>query len=296
MNFRIALIIPMALGIGTTALAQDSSIAPRVDKLEREMRAVQRKVFDGPAGQFFEPDIKPDANAPNTPSNSTTPVTDLIARVDALEGQVARLTGQVEQQGFRLKKLEDQLAAQAMPVNPPQISATPSGQGNASSPTPSAAKSATSPPKQEASATRRAAVAAIVKPETGDAAEDSYSYGFRLWDAKFYPEAQEQLKQTVAKFSSHSRASYAQNLLGRAYLDDGKPALASVALYENYQKRPRGERAPDSLFYLGTALIRLDKKAEACKVYSELSEVYPAEANGRLNAGIARGKAAAGCK
>ncbi len=67
---------------------------------------------------------------------------------------------------------------------------------------------------------------------------DSYSYGFRLWDAKFYPEAQAQLKATVDKYGDASVASRAQNLLGRAYLDDGKPALASVAFYENYQKRP----------------------------------------------------------
>src|SRR3546814_5892874 len=76
---------------------------------------------------------------------------------------------------------------------------------------------------------------------------DAYIYGYRLWEAKFYPEAEAQLKSVVEKYSSHRRASFAQNLLGRAYLDEGKPALASVAFYENYQKRPKGERAPDKI-------------------------------------------------
>ena len=94
-----------------------------------------------------------------------------------------------------------------------------------------------------ASDARKTAVAAIERPDTGDAANDAYTYGFRLWDAKFYPEAQAQLKATVDKYGDSSVGSRAQNLRGRAYLDDGKPALASVAFYENYQKRPRGERA-----------------------------------------------------
>src|SRR3546814_9992051 len=82
---------------------------------------------------------------------------------------------------------------------------------------------------------------------TGNEADDAYTYGFRLWDAKFYPEAQAQLKATVDKYGASPVASKAANLLGRAYLDDGKPALASVAFYENYQKRPKGDRAADSL-------------------------------------------------
>src|SRR3546814_10854581 len=94
----------------------------------------------------------------------------------------------------------------------------------------------TTPPPDEG---RKAAVAAVERPDTGDAAEDAYIYGYRLWEAKFYPEAEAQLKSVVEKYSSHRRASFAQNLLGRAYLDEGKPALASVAFYENYQKRPK---------------------------------------------------------
>ena len=139
-------------------------------------------------------------------------------------------------------------------------------------------------------------VAAIVMPDTGEAAEDAYIYGYRLWEAKFYPEAQAQLKKMVEEHPGHRRASFAQNLLGRAYLDDSKPALASVALYENYQKRPRGERAPDSLYFLSTALVQLGKKTEACRVLAELQDVYPEVAGGRLADRVASGKAAANCK
>ncbi len=129
----------------------------------------------------------------------------------------------------------------------------------------------------------------------GDAAGDAYSYGFRLWDAKFYPEAQAQLKATVDKYGDGSVGSRAANLLGRAYLDDGKPALASVAFYENYQKRPRGERAPDSLAYLGEALIQLKKPADACKVYAELEQVYGSTLSSGLRGMMDKGRTKAKC-
>jgi hypothetical protein len=39
---------------------------------------------------------------------------------------------------------------------------------------------------------------------------------------------------------------------------------------------PKGERAADSLFYLGQALMRLEQAEQACKAYAELEAVYGA--------------------
>ena len=132
------------------------------------------------------------------------------------------------------------------------------------------------------SAARTAAVAAIESPATGDAFEDGYNYGYRLWEAKFYPEAQVTLDETITKYPKHKRASYARNLLGRAWLDDKKPATAVKIFYDNYKTDPRGERAPESLFFLGSALTDLDKTAEACEAFGELAKAYPDAATGRL--------------
>lgn len=266
-----------SLLVAAPAAAQDSNVGKRVDRLEKEMRAVQRKVFPGGSSRFFEPDIAPDATTPVVPSTTSSAVSDLIARVDTLERSLASLTDQVEQNGFRLKQIEDKMAAAAAPESP-DISAT--------VPLP-----ATAAPDPE----RVSGVASIVMPDTGDVGEDAYIYGYRLWEAKYFPEAQVQLKKAAADHPKHRRASFAKNLLGRAYLDDGKPALASVALYENYQELPRGERAADSLYFLSTALVQLDKKEDACRVLSELQEVYPSAAAGRLSARVTRGKAAADC-
>lgn len=279
----------------SSAVAQNVAIDVRVDRLEKEMRAVQRKVF--PGGAPLEAEItRPAAPvvAPGTPSSA--PIADLTARVAALESQLASMTGQVEENSFKIRQLEEafnrykaEAQARTEVVTPPAVAVTP------------APTAATAAPKQAAPASgsateaRKLAVAAIERPSTGDAAGDAYSYGFRLWDAKFYPEAQAQLKATVDKYGAASVASRAANLLGRAYLDDGKPALASVAFYENYQKRPRGDRAADSLAWLGEALIQLKKPADACKVYAELEQVYGATLSASLRGMMDKGRTRAKC-
>ncbi|WP_420146274.1 tetratricopeptide repeat protein [Sphingobium sp.] len=285
------------------AAAQNAPVEVRVDRLDKEMRAVQRKVF--PAGTPLEAEITRPATptvAPGSPAS--TPIADLTARVGALESQLASVTGQVEETSYKLRQLEeafnkykaetDARLAEPAPVAVPTVRpATPV----ATEPAPAAAqpKPAAPKPAPVASEGRKTAVAAIERPDTGDAASDAYNYGFRLWDAKFYPEAQGQLKATVEKYGTSPIASKAQNLLGRAYLDDGKPALASVAFYENYQKRPRGDRAADSLTYLGEALIQLKKPADACKVYQELEQVYGESLSNGLRGMMTAGRAKAKC-
>lgn len=290
-TFGITILLTSLL-VSTPASAQNANVDKRVDRLEQEMRAVQRKVFSGGSTRYFEPEITAESG-PASPATAitTSAVTDLIARVDTLERSLANLTGQVEENGFRLKKIEDRLAAAEAPAAIPNAtSAAGTAPIVAPKATPKAAVEAAPDPK------RVVGVAAIVMPDTGDAGEDAYVYGYRLWEAKFYPEAQTQLKKMVEDHAGHRRASFAQNLLGRAYLDDKKPALASVALYENYQKRPRGERAPDSLYFLSTALVQLGKKADACRVLAEMQDVYPEVASGRLADRVTSGKAAANCK
>ena len=123
---------------------------------------------------------------------------------------------------------------------------------------------------------------AIEKPSTDDKGEDEYSYGYRLWEAKFFPEAQQQLLRVVQQYPRHSRISYARNLLGRAYLDDGKPGTAAQYFLQNYQADRKGDRAADSLLYLGVAMSRLKEEKRACVAFAEFRQTYPTELAGRL--------------
>jgi TolA-binding protein len=319
---RILMALPLlaaGLAVSVPANAQ-TAIEGRVNKLEREMRAVQRKVFPGGAQAQVEPQITaPQApiEAPGTPAGS--PIANLESRVAALESQQMTLTGQVEQAQYKLRQMEEAFEAYRR-ANDGRLTALEGGgaaapapatrsEGEEAAPAPAPTRTpgngggvlklpADSATRAPAAATAAPAVAAagVDKPApSGDPAEDAYVYGYRLWSAKRYSDAATQLKTVVDKYPKHRRASWAQNLIGRAYLDDGKPSLASIAFYDNYKKMPDGERAPDSLFYLADALVQLKKPKDACEVYAELSDVYADRISATMKADIQRGRTAAKC-
>ena len=299
----------IALAAAMPAAAQDTNIGKRVERLEKEMRAVQRSVFPGGSPTFFEGEIAPD-NTPGERSRANAPVIDLTARVDALEAQLQTLTGQTEQNAFQLRELEKAFTAYkaemdkrfADPAVVDPAAADPTATPASLAPVVKApATAAATPTKKPAAkpgapdAARLALVKKVEVPSTGNETQDAYDYGFRLWDDKLYPEAQAQLKTVVAKSPKTNLASYAQNLLGRAYLDEGKPSLAAVAFYNNYKDRPSGPRAPHSLMYMGVALDKLGRKADACKAFRELDEVYGDKAPQDVRTDAAAAKAKAGC-
>jgi TolA-binding protein len=275
--------LTVLLAIGAMAAPLAAQTAPelnqRVTRIEKELRAVQRKVF--PNGQPLEPQIAPPAPvAEPAGTPATSPIADLTARVDGLEAQIRTITGQAEQNSFRMRQLEEQVAALTAEMK--ALSAPPAPAPSADAPSPVDAPAAPDS-------------AGVTRPSTGDPAEDGYLYGFRLWSAKNYAAAQTELKRVAERYPNHRRASFAQNLLGRAYLDEGKPALAAVALYDSYQKWPKGERAAESLYWLGQALTRLKRTGDACKAYAQFGDDYAETASAGLKAQVAAARKQAKC-
>lgn len=287
-------------GLATEAHAQAApeSTDIRLRRIEAELRAVQRKVFPDGAGKSFGPEITPPTTGSTQPVPTPTAVTDLLSRMDAVESQLQRLTAASEENQNHIAKLEARVAALEVAGAAPASSAAPSGQPPATPATLTSAPAAEQPApikpaakpaaiksdtaKAEASPDRVAAVMAIEKPSTTDKGEDEYAYGYRLWEAKFFPEAQQQLLRVVQQYPRHARISYARNLLGRAYLDDGKPGTAAQYFLQNYQADRKGDRAADSLLYLGVAMSRLKEEKRACVAFAEFRQAYPSELTGRL--------------
>jgi TolA-binding protein len=310
----LALAAPSLPAFGQTTDAAAAEV--RLRKLEAEMRAVQRAVFPGTDGKFFPPQVQ-SATGAATPAGTpaATPVSDMLTRMEALEGQMARITAQNEVNTNKLTQLEARVAAlgaaAAVPAatgaTPPAVTTSaPSANltamsGGTSSPRPAttpAVTTATSPRPAAAtgpSAQRLAAVRAVEKPKTDDAGDDEYSYGFRLWEAKFQPEAQQQLKLFLDKYPRHSRVSYARNLLGRSLLDENKPREAAQWFLQNYQANKAGERAPDSLVFLAESMRQLKDTQRACVALSQFVDEYPREAAGRLKAQYDQTRAGVKC-
>jgi TolA-binding protein len=298
------------------ATAQDTD--SRLRKVESEIKALQRKVFPGPDGTYFEPEVAtPNGNAaPRQPvgTPSTSALTDVLARLDSIEAQLNRLTARSEVNENAISMLEDRLDALEAKTAPPAPATTPEvapEQPSGAIPVPdtvdrnlSAMKTpgkltpspVASKPAGKPSAARLAKVQAVAKPDTGNPGDDEYSYGFRLWDAGLYPEAAQQLKLYVDKYPKDPKISYGRNLLGRAYLDDKQPAAAAAYFLQNYQSDPNGARAPDSLLFLAESMLALKDSTKACRALAEFSDKYPALATGRLQDQYDKDRKQAACK
>jgi TolA-binding protein len=269
MRFHIVAALLMASVAAPAAAQRSESTERRIERLEQELRAVQRRVF--PGGAQVAPEIeqqRPGEVLSGAPASSA--VADLTARVDALEGQLRELTGQVEQNGNRLRQLEDGLNRFRDSAGA-RLDVLERGSAPAAEP---ARPSTPSSPQPRAEAEDDVPPAESPAPSGDAAAEAAYNAGFRLWEGKRYAEAQKALEAAAKRYPKSKWASWASNLAGRAYLDGGKPATAAKTFLANYQANPKGERAADSLYFLGQALVALDKPADACKAYDELQDVY----------------------
>ena len=304
--FPLVLVVPTLMPI--TAYAQSEgaeTTETRLRRVEGQMRALQRKVFPDGAGKTFAPEIAPgDPTATLAPaSGNAGALADVLSRMDAVEAQIKALTANGEDTQNRLGKLENRVGAvetaQASTAPPPPPpTAAPSGDmmqpappvkparhsanGGSAAMLDSASAPSSPAPLSPASADRSAAVAAIERPSSDDKGEDAYTYGYRLWEAKFFAESEAVLLDFVQQYPNHKRISYARNLLGRAYLDDNKPGASAQWFAQNYRADKAGDRAPDSLLYLAVAMTRLKETKRACIALGEFHQTYPTEADGRL--------------
>lgn len=291
MHLRIAVSVAAVAALYSPAVAQQTQATPeqRINRLEQQLRQVQGRVFvrgqpADTAGFVYEP------------AATQSSVTALNDRLAALERQMADILRLSEENGNRLNTIAadmgrlrsdqeqriaalERRAAEAVPVV-----VDPAATPLAVQPKP--APPVTTTPKPTGGA-------ATVTPE--DPGEDAYSEGFRLWQSGSYAGAITSLRSFVAAYPRHRRVSWANNLIGRSLLDSGQARAAAEALLANYRSNPKGERAPDSLFYLGQSLMKLGQPGQACKAYAELEDVYGGKIRADLAKLLAPAKTQAGC-
>jgi TolA-binding protein len=273
------------------APAQRAQPSPeqRIDRLEKQVQQVQRQVF--PKGRPADT-----AGFLDDPAATQSSVAAIAQRLDSLERQMTDLVRMTEEnsnrqrtqdaeierlrgdQDRRIAELEQRIAAAA---------AAPA----AETPAPSEQPAAAAKPKPNVSTMS----AEPLEPQQ-DPAEAAYTEGFKLWETGRYDDAITALRAFVSAYPKHRRVSFANNLIGRALLDKGEARAAVPAFIANYRGNPGGERAPDSLYYLGQALMKLGQPAQACNAYSELDEVYGAKVRPDLKKLQVEAKQQAQCK
>jgi TolA-binding protein len=224
-------------------------------------------------------------------------VTTLITRLDAVERQLAEMTRSAEENGNRIAVMEADVARlradqerrlRALETAPAAGADTPAEGGEATA-------SDVPPAPRPIVETSRPDPAGDPVLDPTLAAEAAYDKGFQLWTARKFDAAIRELDAMIKAYPTNRRVSWAHNLAGRAMLDKGQPRAAAERLLANYRRDPKGERAQDSLFYLGQALMKLGQPSQACKAYAELEDVYGGQVRAPLKAALPGAKAEAKC-
>jgi TolA-binding protein len=278
-------ILCTALAAGPAAARhQNATPEQRIERLEKQVRQVQGRIF--PKGQPVDT-----AGFNDEPAATQASVTNLITRLDAVERQMAEAVRSSEENGNRIAVMEADLA---------RLRADQERRLRALETAPAAA-AVVPEPADEPATTTPAPKAASFTPASdpaldGDAgAEAAYDKGFQQWSARQYDAAIKSLDAMIKAYPEHRRVSWAHNLAGRALLDKGQPRAAAERLLANYRRDPKGERAQDSLFYLGQSLVKLGQPGQACKAYGELEAVYGGTLRAPLRKDLPAAKSAAKC-
>lgn len=292
-HFRFTLPAAILAAIVVTPALAQRQVPPeqRIERLERQVQQMQRRVF--PQGQPADT-----AGFFNEPAATQAAVSNLDNRIGALERQLANFLRQSEENAFRVSQLEAELnrfreqEARLRMLEQRLDSLVAAGPSVAG-------EELGSEPDQPAVSRPAPADAGPAPSLTADAdvdgGEEAYDVGYEHWRDGRYDQAITALRAMASSFPNHRRVSWANNLAGRAMLDKGEPRAAAEALLANYRSNPKGERAADSLFYLGQALMKLDQPSQACKAYAELEAVYGQSMRADLQRLLPGAKADADC-
>ena len=273
----------------------------RIERLERQLQQVQRQVF--PRGRPADT-----AGFADEPAATQSSVVTLDQRLNSLERQMADILRLSEENGNQLRTLASDLARarsdqdQRMATIEQRIADAAAAAATAPVVGP-VVTTPTTPPRSTTTSGRPASGGTTTAASAGipaavpaiDAGEEAYTQGFKLWEAGQYGESIRSLRAFTSAYPKHRRVSYANNLIGRALLDQGQPREAAEALLSNYRNNPRGERAADSLYYLGQTLMKLGQPGQACKAYQELDAVYGSKVRADLRKQVDEAKANASC-
>ena len=219
-------------------------------------------------------------------------------RIDQLETEIRRLTGQNERLNFkieqvegRLKTLRDRLDSAAMQIERlrqfrSSAQLAPDGRSE-KSPRATEKRGASGSVMPVLGADKGAQVlgvigvgkdaeAKLVEPSEGLSPTQLYEKAQGLLTkGKDFEKAVKLLQTLVVRYPKHILAPNAHYWLGRAYFVRGNFRKASFSFAEGLQKFPNSKKASANLLNLGISFLKLGKKREACTTWGQLSVTYP---------------------
>lgn len=195
---------------------------------------------------------------------------DALARMDAIEAELARLTARAEDIELRLNRvvadgttrigdIEFRLCEQTLGCDPMALPPTPPLGGDTASAAPAV-------PSAPASGTG---------PELAVAEKDDFDRAKEVLGQGDFRRAEQLFAAYAQSYPGGPLIPEAHYLRGEALTSLGETANAARAYLDSYSSDPQGQFAPDALLKLGQALGALGQVNEACVTLAEVSTQYP---------------------
>ena len=261
--------------------AQDNvSAEKRIERVEKQLRAVQRKVF-GDQGSVESSTEATISRPPVQSDNSSRKlVADMSVKISAIERQMREITGRLEAieyaQEQMAKKLdlltkdtsirfEEMRTSVAEPVSP------------------------------EASKTDKVEI--IEAPEltlpTGSP-DSQFQWAFGFVAKNDLKNGLKALNLFLEEHPDGDLSANAHFWLGRVYIQNKEFGLAAKHFLTVFEENPGHKKAPEALVNLGDSLIQFNQNDGACEAYLEFRRAYP-DAKARLISKVDAGEKRAKC-
>ena len=206
----------------------------------------------------------------------------LDARINQLENELQRLTGQIEEQSFKIRSLEQELQKKMsdaeLRLN--DLEQRPVGAGASSTDTYSTPYGESSTPPSslgQTSSTHNSNVLGQINSSpqaAGSTPTAIYEDAFATLRRGEYTEAESKFQIFLKSYPDSKLSDNARYWLAETYYVRNQYDLAARNFAQAYQANPQGPKAADNLLKLSLSLSGLGKTKDACVALDQLLENY----------------------
>jgi len=243
---------------------------------------------------------------------------DPVYRIGQLEEQIRGLNGRIEELGFQLLQMQEQMRQmqQDNEFRFQELEKTGSQRGDAgpsvsqpdieqSTAAVDQTEQGTGAPAQDLGTIRFDGkgdlIGGIIEPMDGGAdtasltsPDDIYQAGYNHMLAGDYALAEQVFQDYVANHPDGAQASDAMFWLGEAQYSQGRYQESAKTFLDAHKQYPRADKGADTLLKLGMSLAKLDNRETACATLREVLIRYPG-ASAAVRAKVAEEQQLASC-
>lgn len=288
---RLALLISLVLAISLTRAINvqaaddntmpkvtDNAIIARLDALERNLSSLQKYVYN--------------SNTLGGDKGGGSPVSSTNLSADEVTEQFKSLRAELEKLQYsdaRLKEKSAQIAAD-LEYRITQLEKNKAGSSNTSIEGALDTMDDYLDDKQDREGASNDSAKAAHNTDANDSKlaklkspEEQYQDAYTLLRAVpvggSYTKAVKAFEKFIAQNPKHVLVGNAYYWMGEAYANNGDYDTAAIQYLNGYKTNPNSGRAPDNLLGLSKALLKLNKRQEACNTLIKLKTNFPNASN-----------------